>query len=398
QRPRLHRRRSSPHPPKGQQCQAGKTTQGDSPLALFWLALGAAPRYDYIMRRTRKFLLNIRQDREVPDGVRFVHVVSRTAGQEILFGDHEKETFRKILFKQLKFSGLRAMAWCFMGNHFHLLLEVPDKEVALATLSDDDVLSRLMVFGGEKSTKFALAELETCRSIGNVAGVERIASKVRARLFDLSLFMKELKLRMTLAYNFSTGRRGTLWEGRFKSVLVQGGEALRAVAAYIDLNPVRAGLVKNPETYRWCSYAAALGGMRQARAGLVSAISFEKKISWKVAAERYRKFMYGIGQEVKGTRTAHVKSKGGFTQREIEAVWEAGGKLTLAQALHCRIRYFTDGAVLGSQEFVDDFFARQRESFGGKRLNGGRRLKLAQWGDLRVLRDLKTDPVVTSSG
>ena len=172
------------------------------------------------MRRTRKFLLNIGRDRDVPDGVRFVHVVSRTAGQEILFGDVEKEVFRKILFNQLKFSGLRALAWCFMGNHFHLLLEVPDKEVALAALSDEDVLSRLAVFAGEKSTKFVLAELEACRNNGNVAGVERIAEKVRVRLFDLSRFMKELKLRMTLAYNFSSGRRGTLWEGRFKSVLV----------------------------------------------------------------------------------------------------------------------------------------------------------------------------------
>ena len=334
-------------------------------------------------------------DRDVPDGARFVHVVSRTAGQEILFRDEEKETFRKILFKQLKFSGLRAFAWCFMGNHFHLLLEVPDREVALAALSDDEVLARLAVISGEKSTKFVLAELETCRQNGNVVGVERIAGKVRARLFDLSAFMKELKLRMTLAYNSSTGRRGTLWEGRFKSVLVQGGEALRAVAAYIDLNPIRAGLVKQPEDYRWCSYAAALGGMRLARAGLVSAVSLEKKVSWKVAAERYRKFMFGIGQEVKGGKTADgvVKSKGGFTQREIEAVWASGGKLTLAQALRCRVRYFTDGVVLGSQSFVDGFFERQREAFGEKRTSGGRKLKGAEWGDLRVLRDLKDDVV-----
>ncbi len=264
----------------------------------------------------------------MPDGVRFVHVVSRTAGQEILFGDDEKERFRKILFKQLKFSGLRALAWCFMGNHFHLLLEVPDKEEALAVLSDEDVLSRLAVFGGEKSTKFVLAELETCRNNGNVAGVDRIAEKVRGRLFDLSLFMKELKLRMTLAYNFSTGRRGTLWEGRFKSVLVQGGEALRAVAAYIDLNPVRAGLAKEPEAYRWCSYAAAVGGMRLARAGVVAAISFEKTVPWKVAAERYRKFIYGIGQQVKGARTAQEAVAGagaGEIERWIFPTRDRGG-------------------------------------------------------------------------
>ena len=53
---------------------------------------------------------------------------------------------------------------------------------------------------------------------------------------DLSAFMKELKLKFTLAYNYSHGRSGALWDGRFKNLLVQGGETLRAVAAYIDLN------------------------------------------------------------------------------------------------------------------------------------------------------------------
>ena len=50
------------------------------------------------------------------------------------------------------------------------------------------------------------------------------------------MFMKELKLKMTLAFNFTHGRKGTLWEGRFKSLVVAGEEAVRAVAAYIDLN------------------------------------------------------------------------------------------------------------------------------------------------------------------
>ncbi len=54
----------------------------------------------------------------------------------------------------------------------------------------------------------------------------------------MSVFMKELKQkqRMTIAYNYAHDRRGTLWEGRFKCTLVHYGEALRAVAAYIDLN------------------------------------------------------------------------------------------------------------------------------------------------------------------
>jgi hypothetical protein len=222
---------------------------------------------------------------------------------------------------------------------------------------------------------------------------------VRERLFDLSVFMKELKQRMTLAYNFAHGRRGTLWEGRFKCSLVEYGEALRAVAAYIDLNPVRAGIAENPEDYRWCSYAAAVGGMRLARSGLVEVVSAAagagRKFSWAKAQESYRQLLFGIGQEVRGGATpdGYVKSQGGFTQREIEAVCAAGGRLSLAAALRCRVRYFIDGVVLGSQAFVDDFFERRRASFGENRKSGARRMKGADWGGLRVLRDLRIDPV-----
>ncbi|MFT4546151.1 MAG: putative transposase [Verrucomicrobiales bacterium] len=351
--------------------------------------------YWQIMRKTRQFVLG------EPDGKsRFVHVVTRTAGQEILFGHMEKETFRKILFKQLKFSGLRALAWCFMGNHLHLLLELPDKVVSLEGWTDDDVLAKLQVFSDEFSTRMLLGEVEMFRRNGHKDGVAEIAEQVRRRLFDLSLFMKELKQRMTIAFNFKHERRGTLWEGRFKCSLVEpSAEALRAVAAYIDLNPVRAGLVERPEDYRWCSYAAAVGGMRLARSGLVSAIDFGRRSSWAKARDVYREYLFGVGMEVTGTRSAQkaaqaqgkVKPKGGFTQREIEAVWAAGGKLSMAEALRCRIRYFTDGVVLGSREFVDQFFESRKEQFGAARKSGSRRMKGAQWGNLRTLRDLKDD-------
>ena len=321
----------------------------------------------------------------------------------MLFGDIEKEIFRKILFKQLKFSGLRALAWCFMGNHLHLLLEVPDKEMALAGWTEDDFIGRLGVFKDEMSTRLVLGDVEMFRRNGHAGGVSEVAARVRARLFDLSVFMKELKQRMTIAYNFAHGRRGTLWEGRFKCTLVEYGEALRAVAAYIDLNPLRAGLVDRPEDYRWCSYAAAVGGMRMARSGLAEVVTAargnSRKLSWAKAQESYRQLLFGIGQEVHGGTTpdGYVKPKGGFTQREIEAVCAAGGRLSLAAVLRCRVRYFTDGVVLGSQSFVDDFFERRRASFGENRKGGARRMKGADWGSLRVLRDLRVDPVKTSN-
>jgi putative transposase len=346
------------------------------------------------MRSNRSFLIG------EPDGTsRFFHVVTRTAGQEILFGDTEKETFHKILFKQLKFSGLRVLAWCFMGNHLHLLLEVPDKEKALAGWTEDDLIKRLAVFKDEMSTRLVLGDVEMFRGNGHAEGVSEIAARVRNRLFDLSVFVKELKQRMTIAYNHAHGRKGTLWEGRFKCTLVHYGEALRAVAAYIDLNPIRAGLVDKPEDYRWCSYAAAVGGMRLARSGLAEAVTaargLSRKVSWSTAQTSYRQLLFGIGQEVHGgvTPDGYVKPKGGFDQREIEAVCAAGGKLSLAAVLRCRVRYFTDGVVLGSKEFVDEFFEQRRAHFGKSRTSGARRMKGAAWGPLRVLRDLRVEAV-----
>ena len=193
-----------------------------------------------------------------------------------------------------------------------------------------------------------------------------------------------------------SGRSGALWEGPFRSVLVEPGEALRTVAGYIDLNPIRAGIAEKPEAYRWCSYAAALGGMRLARKGLTTVLYFagRKNLTWAKAAACYREYLFGVGAEVKSDGVS--KPKGGFSQEEIRAVLAVGGRLTVAQALRCRVRYFTAGAVLGSQAFVDEFFERQRASFGKRRKSGGRRMKGAVWGGLRALRDLRMAAVSVS--
>jgi hypothetical protein len=343
------------------------------------------------MRKTRSFLLG------EPSGVRFVHVVSRTAGQHILFEDQLKELFGSILSRQLRFSGLRSLAWCFMGNHFHLLLEIPDKDAALQGWTPQDFFQRLSPLQGELSTRLLLAEIDFHRHHGNDKALEAIAQRIRARLFDLSMFMKELKLKLSAACNLAQGRSGALWDGRYKSLLVEGSaQALSAVAAYIDLNPVRAGLVEEPEQYRWSSYGAAVAGVKSARAGLVRALSGGGeeggKRRWGAAVAEYRMLLYGAGDEDPGGQPppgAGVPGRGGPRPERIREVREAGGRLRVAEALRCRVRYFTDGAVLGSAEFVDGFFEGRREWFGERRRDGARRMRGAEWGELRVLRDLK---------
>ena len=84
--------------------------------------------------------------------------------------------------------------------------------------------------------------------------MKEIRSRFTLRMYDLSVFMKSLLERFTKWFNRTHSRSGTLWEDRFKSVIVESGVAARTMAAYIDLNPVRAGMVKDPADYCWSSY------------------------------------------------------------------------------------------------------------------------------------------------
>jgi len=109
-------------------------------------------------------------------------------------------------------------------------------------------------------------ELGRAHAAGNEEAVAAVLARFERRRGSLSQFMKELKMRMTRYMNKRLNRTGTLWESRYKSVLVEGSElALLTVAAYIDLNPVRAGIVDRPEDYHWCGYSEAISGTRGAK-------------------------------------------------------------------------------------------------------------------------------------
>ena len=74
----------------------------------------------------------------------------------------------------------------------------------------------------------------------------------------LSIAMCRLGQRYVPTFNRKHGRTGTLWEGRFKSCLVDSERYLLTVHRYIELNPVRAAMVATPEHYRWSSVHASL--------------------------------------------------------------------------------------------------------------------------------------------
>src|ERR1700739_5057236 len=102
--------------------------------------------------------------------------------------------------------------------------------------------------------------------------------------------MKELKGRFAQWYNRRHRRYGVLWAERFKSVLIEESQALSAVAAYIDLNPLRAGLCEDPKDYRYCGYAEAVAkNSTQAKLCLQVALGLDPESSWKEGRREYRK-------------------------------------------------------------------------------------------------------------
>ena len=116
---------------------------------------------------------------------------------------------------------------------------------------------------------------------------------------------------------------------------------------------------------------------------------------WRRTASRYRMFLYQDGQEITGDPD---RGQRGMKAESVEAVVEQGGAVPVPQVLRQRVRYFCDGAVLGTAEFVNGVFEREqalRNRFGEKRTTGARRMRGADWGDLRVLRDLQKDVIGT---
>ncbi len=227
-------------------------------------------------------------------------------------------------------------------------------------------------------------------------------AQLLARMHDLSEFMKTLKQRFSIWYNRNHDNRlGTLWMDRFKSVLVEGkGNPLQTMAAYIDLNPVRAGLVEDPKDYRWCGYAEAVAGNLKAQRGL--------EVVWATyASGELRDAGSGMrdardGARLKSALAAHrslIFGKGASPwtcggkriDRDMaeRVLNEEKGELPMSVVLRCRVRYFTDGAVLGSAEFVRNYAAEWQAGRGRRHSVDANPAKGAPWGDVAVVNAMR---------
>jgi len=339
----------------------------------------------------------------------YYHCVSRVVNRDFVLGDVEREEFVRLMRAYERLCGLRVVTYCVMSNHFHVLVGVPKRPEVLP--SNTALIDIVRASLGDLAATNLEYDLGQAAKIKSALWEEEIRERYFRRMWDVSSFMKTLKQRFTQWFNRAHKRKGTLWEDRFRSVLVQSaGEPVAAMAAYIDLNPIRANMVEDPKEYRWSGYGAAMGGDADAVEGLreidrlradqlMSAEAVQKsEMSLKRSAveilETYRTLLYGRGQE-RGVAEDGSALKKGFTREESKQVVAEGGRLPSAAYLRCRVRYFTDGAVIGSKDFVNGIFKDLRERFGEKRKTGARLMRgLAKDEKLYAMRDLKRDAVV----
>jgi putative transposase len=301
-----------------------------------------------IDRSKRRLLMESVRRRRIklcPDETEAVyHCVTRTVNGERLLEQTDKEYLRTLLWRIADYCGVQILTFAILSNHFHVLVRIPKR----VTVSDAELLRRYEVLY-PRASKFQPLSPSRIRVILDQNGPEAEAWRRQQQqlMGDVSNFLKLLKQRFSIWFNERHDRFGTLWSERFKSVLVEPGVALRIVAAYIDLNCVRAGLAADPKDYRFCGYAEAVAGNTGAQAGL----AFVYGKPWSDTSPEYRVYLFGTG-------AIPIDGRATISNEHFEKVMRAGGALSVAELIRCKVRFFVHGGILGSSMFVSEAQSR----------------------------------------
>ena len=357
----------------------------------------------------------------IPDA--FYHVTTRIAHREMLLaGEAVKDRIMEIIYSTAIFSGVEVYAWCIMDNHLHILVHVPRVPGELWTeeghepdayafgmrppecrepmwpspstgtvprprpavgfmLDDEEFVERLAgIYGRERAER----RVDGWRRLEEAGCAERaMADRERLcrRMYNISQFMKTLKERVTRIFNSPQGKaghEGALWQGRFHSGVVEPTAAVLAiVAAYIEFNPVKAGIADAPGSWRWSSFSCALGdGPRS----VVCRRMYERMLGcpWEVARARMEAIFADRLPEDLDSETLHaiceryaaredaqedkseadgeaktdcVASGGEEASGNVGGVAHAQPRVRASQAIHVTLQVFR-GAFIGSVKFA----------------------------------------------
>ena len=351
------------------------------------------------------------------------HLVSRIVWREFIFGEVEREEFVRLMRKYEAFGDIKVLGYSIMSNHVHLMVYVPPARPY--ELSDAQFLEQLAHLYNDEHLGSVNKQLARAHTIQDEderrVELEKIREPYTRRMWNFSEFMKSLKQGFSRWYNKREGKDGTLWQGRFTNVVVQGGFHARFISAYIDLNPLRAGMVKDVPDYRWSNIGAAYGGRSDCQSALLCTMLHESTeelhdawqargrehmheylvsireeeqtktgptvqlmtFDWNDQSAKYRCFYVEEGQQAVGETLGgedpeiRKKHRLGYSGKELKKTLDEGGKLRVSQMLLCKLRFATEGVYFGAKEFVEDGFqlmkAAMPEQYANRK-NGAKKM------------------------
>jgi REP element-mobilizing transposase RayT len=198
-------------------------------------------------------------------------------------------------------------AYAVMSNHYHLVLFI---DIARAVgWSDEEVVRRWkklfcippLVQKYLGTEKISLAERDAAR--------DTIATW-RARLMDISWFMKSMNEHLARRANIEDGVTGRFWEGRFKSQALLDEAGLLTAMAYVDLNPIRAGIAATPETSEFTSIYERIHAIKQQATHQVRLRKFvgqaSKERTLPCSQADYFALLDWTGRAIRGDKRGHI--------------------------------------------------------------------------------------------
>ena len=203
------------------------------------------------------------------DDTPYYHCICRCVRRAFLCGidhysGHDYEHRRQWVVDRLavlaEVFAIDLCAYAVMSNHYHLVLRI-DRDSALSW-SDDEVVARwTRIFSGH-------ILVDRWRSgAADTAEARRAQEMIdlwRQRLFDLGWFMNCLNEHLARKANEEDQCKGRFWEGRYRSQALLDEKALLSCMAYVDLNPVRAGMADRPENAEYTSLQQRSQALRSA--------------------------------------------------------------------------------------------------------------------------------------
>lgn len=273
-------------------------------------------------------------------GEGWYHVYNRVACEKDRMPFDEitqaKETFEQYLNFYTEAYCCEVATYVVMGNHYHLVLRMePFKE-----FSKDELKERAKLFYPntfDLTNRWSEAHWE----------------QFNQRLFNLADLMRNIQQGFARWFNKAAKRRGRFWADRFKSTILYGEESLVECMQYVDLNPIRAGLVDRPEDYIYGGFSKRMCGEGHNLYELKGLLSIR---SSNKALEHYRSMLYTRGSIRNKEGTIEIK------EVVFDLEMKQNFNLSLREESKDHFRFYVDGLVIGAEDKVQDWLRRLKDS------------------------------------